>query len=659
MLPRMRMRFGPDDDGAFERAKDALLDEFADWLAADPRTETWAEEAPFGAAVALDWKHRYADGDLGRWDTSDVVELLVDWCPRKLSVPQEECHGLPGSLGLFLEFLEGSARLDRRSAPVDTLLAVIEKITPEYVEGMGDPSKFGMAKTLFASATGDGVDFGDPDAVDRWMAEFNARPEDERRRLLPAPSGTPTRERLPPVVVPDDAAVRASAAAAPILAMFRQFAGYVGAGRTLTPTGRLTLADARALVDLLGTGDRMDEQIGDRVFRTVTSDDLPRLRLVFAWARKAGVVRVARGRVVATKKAQALDRDPASLFEPAVRALLALGVLSAQRYDDRIGSWPDVTAFLDLLPQALLSAPYATQRPIPLDDLAAAATGTVLGAFEFPETVPESIVAQQVGVDVTDMIDALALAGVVTRHATTPPDRLGGRHLGGSVELTPAGIGVLRTLLVEAGYDAPVAGRYADRSATDLLLASDTYGFPDFWGELEAWRRRRSPDEATREVAAAISEIDYPLRVLAFAVLTELGVEVATPHVRRLAAEPATRGLATCWLVDHDLAPERALYDPADLASFVDALTHRLAAYGPDRLAATLALAGGDGDQVAVLGRLWRVDSPATAVVLEAIGAAHPAKHVAKAARKAAIQHHSWLAELRRVRAQPGVREAD
>jgi hypothetical protein len=49
---------------------------------------------------------------------------------------------------------------------------------------------------------------------------------------------------------------------------------WIGAGRKLTRTGRLTLADARTLIALLDTGDRLDAAIGERVFTTKSSDEL-------------------------------------------------------------------------------------------------------------------------------------------------------------------------------------------------------------------------------------------------------------------------------------------------------------------------------------------------------------------------------------------------
>jgi len=70
----------------------------------------------------------------------------------------------------------------------------------------------------------------------------------------------------------------------------------------------------------------------------------------------------------------------------------------------------------------------------------------------------------------------------------------------------------------------------------------------------------------------------------------------------------------------------------------------RLATGGPEALVDALGLAGSHDQQAALVGRLWRLRSDATLPVLEAIGAAHPAKAVAKAARKACFQHRSWAA---------------
>ena len=101
---------------------------------------------------------------------------------------------------------------------------------------------------------------------------------------------------------------------------------WVGTGRaSLTQTGRLTMADARELVSLLGTGDEVDPVIGDRVFRTRSSEDLRGLATVLAWAKAAGLIRVVRGRLVAVKKnARLLDR-PTELWVAMFEAFGQLG----------------------------------------------------------------------------------------------------------------------------------------------------------------------------------------------------------------------------------------------------------------------------------------------------------------------------------------------
>ncbi|MFJ9776955.1 hypothetical protein ACIRVF_37935 [Kitasatospora sp. NPDC101157] len=51
----------------------------------------------------------------------------------------------------------------------------------------------------------------------------------------------------------------------------RGLVSWIGAGRKLTQTGKVTLADARALVTLLETGNTIDPAVGDRTFKTKSS----------------------------------------------------------------------------------------------------------------------------------------------------------------------------------------------------------------------------------------------------------------------------------------------------------------------------------------------------------------------------------------------------
>jgi hypothetical protein len=94
----------------------------------------------------------------------------------------------------------------------------------------------------------------------------------------------------------------------------RAFVDWVGTGRKLTQTGRITVTDARMLVAALGTDDVIDPTIGDRVYRTTSSQEMLHLTLVVEWTKAARLVRKTGNRLVPVKKNQPLLDDPPALW---------------------------------------------------------------------------------------------------------------------------------------------------------------------------------------------------------------------------------------------------------------------------------------------------------------------------------------------------------
>jgi hypothetical protein len=656
----VQLELSQDDEAGFGRVRGRLLDGFSGWLQAQRGLdEAAAHEATVDAGVALDWKFGYGDGHLGRWTTGDVAEFLLSWCPRKLSVSQADSVTFPGSVAAFADYLGAERLLAPGSASPARLRAAATGMAGEFMAAMGDPANFGMAKSIFLGALADGADPSDTAQLEEWMTRFNSLSDEERKAVLPdsafgtggaADTSTPPSMALAPVPLPPPDAVEASEAAAPVLRMFAELARFAGTGRRLTQRGNLTMADARALVPLLGTGDVLDERIGDRVFRTRSSAELPVLHMVFTWAKKAGILRVRHGKVLATKRGLAMAGNPAAEFGRVLDALLAAGPLTAWRVPGAWLNWPDVDELLDSIVLYLLVPPYSGQRPVPIVKLAQMATEVVLGTFVFDRLADEHI-AGRIGWDVARISDALELAGVLRRSGTAEREFDVGQPLrpGGDVELTPAGVAAMQKRLPALGYDVPVSGLLATATAAELVVGLDVADSVTLTAEVDAWLDRRTPEQAAAELAAAVAELAEPaLQHLALALLTDLGPELAVPQVRQLAESPSSRGFALCWLADNGMPDVQALYDPDDPDSFSQVLFHRLVMTEPARMLETLALAGGDEQQARLATELGRSPTPSAESVLEAIGAHHPVRTVAKAARKALFLRRSRAAALHR-----------
>jgi hypothetical protein len=190
-----------------------------------------------------------------------------------------------------------------------------------------------------------------------------------------------------------------------------------------------------------------------------------------------------------------------------------------------------------------------------------------------------------------------------------------------------------------------VSGLLATATAAELVAGLDAVDSGALTAEVDAWLDRRTPEQAAIDLAAAVAELAQPsLQHLALAILTGLGPELAVPQVRQLAENPASRGFALCWLADNGMLDVQTLYDSGDPDSFAQVLFQRLLMTEPAGMLGTLALAGDDDRQAQLATELGLSPAPSADFVLEAIGAHHPLKPVAKAARKALFLRRSRAA---------------
>ncbi|MER7201523.1 hypothetical protein CG723_07450 [Streptomyces sp. CB01635] len=212
----------------------------------------------------------------------------------------------------------------------------------------------------------------------------------------------------------------------------------------------------------------------------------------------------------------------------------------------------------------------------------------------------------------------------------------------GMVRLTPLGLHGVRARMIDAGLDAPVVGDLADKGADTLLDGTSSFPQAAAQAEIEQWLARRQPLVAARELLAAARGADAgaPLRRLRCQQALSLVGREAEPALREVLDDAELGGLARVWLAEHGASDV-----PAPPESLIFWLT-------VDTIAAQLALEGNSDELQGLVEGLaaqhrgffaaaWKVEHPATADVLEAMGRLHPDKKVAKEARKAAFKARS------------------
>lgn len=212
----------------------------------------------------------------------------------------------------------------------------------------------------------------------------------------------------------------------------------------------------------------------------------------------------------------------------------------------------------------------------------------------------------------------------------------------GMVRLTPLGVYGVRSRMVDAGMDAPVLGDLAGEPAGVLLEALFRYPDPIARREADVWLGNRKPYDAARELLEAARGEDRTApgrRLVAQQTLSLLGDE-AEPALREVLTDRQLGGLARVWLTEREAADVPAPDEEMIFWLTVDTIAAQLDADDDPELLRELVtdlVARHDG----FFATAWRVDHPATADVLEAMGRIHPDKRLAKEARKAAFKARS------------------
>ncbi|MGV9428430.1 hypothetical protein ACWDO7_29625 [Streptomyces sp. NPDC003656] len=464
---------------------------------------------------------------------------------------------------------------------------------------------------------------------------------------------------LPPVRLRPEAELARAALSTPLLSRAARLARWAGPGTRVDAGGSLVEEQLPAAAALLGLDDEDAAADAAGAWRVAVDAGLVEIT-----DEEAGTVAPGEGLALLTGSPQ----DVLGIWLAALETVLADasvpdldGLVDALEGGGEIDfaslGWdPEAEAeFLDnvLGNLYLLSAGEdgPGESPVPLPALAASVI--VPGDMENPsDAVLEQVSDAMMRLD--DQFRLLAPVGAVeyepmdeallgdadTEPAAPVDEDDIARY--GMVRLTPLGVYGMRARLLEAGFEAPAVGDFADKGADALLDGTAGFGPRAALAETERWLAEREPLAAAQELLAAARGADSgaPLRRLHCQQALSLVGPEAEPALREVLDDPELGGLARVWLSERGAADVPPPTEDLVFWLTVDTIAAQLQAEGNSEELQAL-VEGLAAQHSGFFAAAWRVDHPATPEVLEAMGRLHPDKRVAKEARKAAFKARS------------------
>jgi hypothetical protein len=651
--------------GLWAMAKDtftAELTDFRRWtettrqkLSGDPGAD--AEELKTLLDLMRDDLGIERPADLG---PGDLEEVLLRIYPRKVTVfDRADTEDTIPAVRDFLAYLTGSGEMTEGTAR--ELKRELDRIAPRFADAVMDPANWGMARSIVQAMAADGVEMGDQAAVDRWIATYNTRvdpadavfdpgeeyEDDDEDINFKEAFGLP--DRLPPIRLPAEAELAGTARDAPLIGQLRVLAAWLGPGRPVTENGELAGGDAAEAVGALGLA--VADLAGVGRLR-----DVPRLDYLWRLALDAGFIELDEDETHAVpgEVAQAWpdgdDDEVLDVWE--MLFALVMGTL------DIIASLdPRRSSELDFFGQgAALAVMLFLARP---DGLPVAEVSEVVRSAAVDELTPARAAktwqswVRAHGDPARLLLDQMVAVGAVG---------ISDSEDGDAARLTPLGLAAMRTLFAGSGVEVPLLPPAEEMTAADLIAMAESAAEEEFEAETAAWLAHRTAESAARELLSVAAEADPASRVLAVAVVTQLGAP-AEPAWRDVLGQMELRGYAKATLATSATGGDLAAAVPSELELCDDdlawVLTDALVAdgwddlddeveYEPGALAKRLGEAIPAGREPAAFEMMARVPHPDAANVLTVIGRYHPDKKIAKAARKSAYKAASRQAAQRR-----------
>lgn len=604
-------------------ARELLVERFLRWRAGES-----ADLVREFAELLLDDKLA-RDGLLARWTERDLERFLTEVVPRRVAL-RSAWSAVPEFLRLWVEFLSETGMLVSGGSSLAELRAAVDRAEPDYLAAMAEPAAWSMEKFWAETMAEHGVDVDDEqevlgflELVERGDVELDEEALEavEERDALEDDESQPA-YWLSPVSVLDGDTPGEQAPGTAVLSRMEALHGWVGEGRALRD-GALDESDEDDLAAALGGDEPVDRF---------------EVELLLEWAQRAGVLRVAGGRLVRSSISAGLREQPGLLWTRLWEVFPELDQVFAEQHPDSVFAAEDGAAFTVVLAEALCVL-YAQSDAVPVELMVRLlAEALAESSSDDPDAEPVRPVLERLLAQWESM-------GVLRRFATGDPDQLaviesvapaGQEADRTAVELLPLGSWAARKSLRESGFVAPTVDEMVEQPAevVSLVLALSP---PDVVEEVvTAWVEARGSAAASEEVAALLRSVDDPaVRLNAFGLLERTGQDGVAAAVA-LTGDPVAGPAARMWLQARPVPSEVPTQPGDDLKFSLDAMAVTLAA-DPEAFLAEFREQP-TTSQIAVVDEIPRTGHARADQVLREIADEHPDGRVARAAQRALEQ---------------------
>ncbi|MDL4771108.1 hypothetical protein [Actinomadura xylanilytica] len=600
-----------------------MADNWAETTAGDLRR--WAEERgekvdAQGAMLLLE----LAQAEVGLTAPADLTpeglgELLLEVFPETVVAGADEVPVVLETVRLLVGFLGATGVVPPETAAA--LAAEADRIAPEFAKVVAEADteeRQTAAEVISGLMAADGVALDDQDAVDRWVTDFEALPEDERYARTEEYLRRAGELAVPPVVLAPEAELAAAARGSGLAREVLALAAWTGV-RPLTEHDELTAADAEAAVAALSLPvPRRSGEVEDQT-------DLPELDRLWWAAAEAKVIIAADGAAAPGPALADLEAGTDAALRAVWLRLFEAVAVPDHDPDDGL----DAIELVQNELTGVLIHLYEQEEPTSAETLSAVLLEHVTEAYEISDGEALAAAVQEA---LALELDDLTRWGIVG--AVPAADGGDGRAL------TPLGVWAVRELLLADGFAAPVVGDLAGASAAELVAGLTWHRPGTADAEIAGWIAARDVKDAAADLLDVMRTGGPGARNLAAAVLHRLGPDAA-PVVRAGKGHPLVSPYAALWLSANG-QPSRELTREEYVWVFADTVAGMLETAEPDEaVAAALADVPAGAGLEDMLDELWRADHPGVVEVLEALGEHHPDRATAKAARTAAYKARS------------------